>query len=239
MEKIQQPAKRPNIIAQATVRLRSVAECERVIGLAHRHEIASAMAFQGPEDGHNLIFLAIIDEVWRIEEFLPQLQKGFPGVRISVVEEEVLHISPADFLHCGRLCRRPLRIQAEHLWWVFAGGALGGAARIGLESGARYITQGYEAFPWGTIAVNISGSFVIAILGTLAVERFIAERERLFWILGFLGSFTTFSSFVLETAQTWKESALLGVLYGGGTILLGLAAVFLGIWLTRRALQWA
>jgi fluoride ion exporter CrcB/FEX len=45
------------------------------------------------------------------------------------------------------------------------------------------------------------------------------ERERLFWVLGFLGSFTTFSSFMLQSVESWAFSPALGVLYGGGSIL--------------------
>jgi CrcB protein len=88
------------------------------------------------------------------------------------------------------------------------------------------------------MAVNVSGSFAIAILGTLIAERFVGERERMFWVLGFLGSFTTFSSFVFQTSEGWRSSPLLGGLYSGGSIVLGLAAALLGIWLTRRALRW-
>lgn len=226
------------MVAQATLRLRSEYECERVIRLAHRREVASAMAYRGPEGGRSPIFVLIIDEAPRIEGFLPELQGAVPGARISVIREEVLHVSPADFMRGGALRPRPFRAEAGHLGWVFAGGALGAGARLLTEAAARYVDPGHAAFPWGTMAVNVSGSFAIAVLGTLIVERFMEERERMFWVLGFLGSFTTFSSFVLQTTETWKGSALLGGLYGGGSILLGLGAALFGVSLARKALRW-
>ncbi|HET7480895.1 MAG TPA: CrcB family protein [Rubrobacteraceae bacterium] len=225
-------------VAQATLRLRSEPECERVIGLAHRRGIASTMAYRGPEEDDSPIFVLVIDEVGILESFLPELQESVPGARISVIREEVAHVSPPDFLRGGAIRNKPFRTEAGHLGWVFAGGALGAGARILTETGARYISPVHETFPWGTILVNASGSFAIAILGTLIAERFIGERERLFWVLGFLGSFTTFSSFVLQTTESWGDSAMLGTLYGGGSIFLGLGAALAGIWLTRRTLRW-
>lgn len=237
-DKTQHSEPRRRIVAQATLRLGSEAECERVIQHSHNREIASAMAYRGPEDRQTPIFVLIIDEVSAIEGFLPELHRIAPEARISVVREEVAHVAPADFLQGGALRSRPFRAELGHLGWVFAGGALGAGARILVESGARYVSTGYGLFPWGTMAVNVSGSFAIAILGTLLVERFVEERERMFWVLGFLGSFTTFSSFIFQTNEGWGSSPLLGSLYGGGSILLGLLGALLGIWLTRRLLIW-
>lgn len=55
-------------------------------------------------------------------------------------------------------------------------------------------------------------------------------------MLGFLGSLTTFSSYVQQTSQGWEASPLLGALYGGGSIVLGFLAAVLGLRLTRRLL---
>lgn len=226
------------MLTQATLRLRSEMECERVIRLSHQRGIASAMAYRGPEDGRTPIFVLVIDETRNMERFLPELQQEFPEARISLVREEMAHAAPPDFLRGGALRPKPFRAQVGHMAWIFAGGALGAAARIAIESGARYVSAGHDAFPWGTMAVNVSGSFAIAILGTLIAERFVGERERMFWVLGFLGSFTTFSSFVSQASEGWRSSVLLGGFYGVGSVILGLAAAFLGIWLTRKALRW-
>lgn len=229
---------RPMAVAQATLRLRSEPECERVIGLAHRRGIASTMAYRGPRDGQSPIFVLVIDEVGILESFLPELQETVPEARISVIREEIAHVSPPDFLRGGALRRRPFQAQMGHLAWIFAGGALGAGARILTESGARYISPIHETFPWGTMSVNVLGSFAIAILGTMIAERFIGERERMFWVLGFLGSFTTFSSYVFQTTESWDESVVLGGLYAGGSLVFGLGAALFGSWLTRRALRW-
>ena len=232
------PTAPPNVVAQATLRLRSELECERVIRLAHREEMATGTAYRGPEDGGSPLFVMVIDEPERLERFLPKLQAEVPGVRISVIREQVLHLDPPDFLRGGAYRPRPFRAELSHLGWVFAGGALGAGARILVESGARYVGPAQGAFPWGTMAVNVLGSFGIALFGALLFERFVEERERMFWVLGFLGSFTTFSSYALQTSQGWENSPWLGALYGGGSILLGLLAALLGIRLTRRVLGW-
>jgi len=101
--------------------------------------------------------------------------------------------------------------------------------RLLIESAAARVSPLHEVFPWGTMLVNVIGSFAIAVLGALLFGRFLKERERLFRVLGFLGSFTTFSSFTLQTTESWAVSPALGVLYGGGSILLGLLVVVLGL----------
>jgi fluoride exporter len=84
--------------------------------------------------------------------------------------------------------------------WVALGGALGSVARYGCSGiAARWLGIG---FPYGTLFVNIAGSFAIGVLGTLALGggRALASTDaRAFVIVGVLGGFTTFSSFSLET----------------------------------------
>lgn len=224
------------MVAQATLRLRSELECERVIRLAHRRDIASATAYRGPEDGDSPIFVMLIDEVEHMEGFLPELREAVPKAPISMIHEEVLHVSPHDFLRGGVFAPKSFRTETRHLLWVFAGGVLGAGARVLLESAASLVSSSNEVFPWGTMSVNVAGSFGIAVFGALLFERFLEERERMFWVLGFLGSFTTFSSYVLQTKEGWEVSPFLGALYGGGSILLGLVGAFLGLRLTRKML---
>lgn len=219
------------VVAQATVRLHSELQCERVIRLAHSRGLASATAYRGPEDSP--IFVMLLDESEVLDRFLPELREASTEIPISVVREAVEHVSPADFLRGGVIEPRPFGAEAGHLGWVFAGGTLGAGARMVAESAAAYVDPSHAVFPWGTMLVNVMGSFAIAVFGALLFERFMEERERMFWVLGFLGSFTTFSSYALQTTETWADSPFLGALYGGGSIILGLLAALLGLRLTR------
>ena len=92
--------------------------------------------------------------------------------------------------------------------WVALGGALGSVARYGCSGiAARWLGIG---FPYGTMFVNVSGSFMIGVLGTLALGggRALASTDaRAFLIVGLLGGFTTFSSFSLETLNLARAGA--------------------------------
>jgi CrcB protein len=230
------PPAAPVVVAQATLRPRSELECERLVRLAHGRGIASATAYRGPDDGDGPIFLMLLDEAELLEEFLPELRQEAPEAPISVIREEAVHVSPSDFLRGGDLEPKPFRAEARHAAWVFAGGSLGAGARLLLEGVGSYLTPLHAVFPFGTMAANVAGSFAIAVFGTLLFERFVGERERMFWVLGFLGSLTTFSSYVQQTAQGWEASPPLSALYGGGSIVLGFVAALLGLRLTMRLL---
>jgi CrcB protein len=113
--------------------------------------------------------------------------------------------------------------------WIGLGGFLG--------ANARYLLQQWAAgrwgadFPYGTMLVNISGSFVIAFFLTLATGRLVIPLEaRLFFAVGFLGGFTTFSSFSYETFLLAQQSAwwAAGLNFIGNN-LLSLAGVLLGV----------
>jgi len=119
--------------------------------------------------------------------------------------------------------------------WIGLGGFMG--------ANARYLVQVWAAnrwgadFPSGTMLANVSGSFIIAFFLTLATGRIAVSPElRLLVAVGFLGGFTTFSSFSLETFRLVEQSGwwAAGLNFFGNT-LLGLAGVFLGILLA----QWA
>ena len=84
-------------------------------------------------------------------------------------------------------------------WWlIFAGGGAGSMLRYAV--GLWVETRTGPGFPWGTFAVNASGCFLIGVLATLADEHaWITPAARLALVTGFLGGFTTFSTFGLET----------------------------------------
>ncbi|MBS3651432.1 fluoride efflux transporter CrcB [Pseudaminobacter sp. 19-2017] len=116
-----------------------------------------------------------------------------------------------------------------HLLLVCLGGLLGGVARF-LVSGLVARTVG-ETFPWGTMVVNISGSFVIGILAAV-VQAHDLPALWAFAGTGFLGCYTTVSSFSLQTLALAREgewvraggNVLLSVAVCLGAVALGLAA---------------
>ncbi len=90
---------------------------------------------------------------------------------------------------------------------VMCGGAVGTLARYGLSIWALPISH---RLPWGTILINMSGSFVIGFFGTLTLAhgRFpVPEYLRLFVMVGVCGGFTTFSSFSLQTLDLMRSGA--------------------------------
>ncbi len=114
--------------------------------------------------------------------------------------------------------------------WVALGGALGSVARYGCSGlAARWLGIG---FPYGTMFVNVAGSFMIGVLGTLALGggRSLASTDaRAFLIVGVLGGFTTFSSFSLETLNLARAGDLgAAVTNIAASLVLCLIAVWLG-----------
>ncbi len=117
--------------------------------------------------------------------------------------------------------------------WVAVGGGLGAVTRYGV--GLWVVGRLGAGFPFHTLLINVTGSFLIGLLLTLLAARSIVDPAwRLFLIVGFLGGYTTFSSFTIETLALVKGvdvfPAALYVLASNG---LGLLAAMLGIMLAR------
>ena len=112
---------------------------------------------------------------------------------------------------------------------VGLGGFVGSVLRY-LASG--YVQQSTKSidFPFGTLAVNVIGCFVIGFLAQLAESRGVFTSEsRLFVFVGILGGFTTFSSFGNETLNLTRDGQMMNALANVGTnVVLGLFAVWLG-----------
>jgi CrcB protein len=110
-----------------------------------------------------------------------------------------------------------------------------------LGANLRYLFGGWAAsafgptFPYGTLLINVTGSFVIGIFLTLIGERFVAPAWlRLFFAIGFLGGYTTFSTFTFETmALIETRSYLAAALNLMGSVTLGMIAVVGGALLGR------
>jgi fluoride exporter len=118
--------------------------------------------------------------------------------------------------------------------FVLSGAGLGGLARY---VAGTWIMQKYAGrFPLGTFIINVSGSFLIGVLMTLLTERWQPHPNwRLFLVVGVLGGYTTFSSFEYETYQAVRDGApWMGLLYAGGSVILGYFGVWLGAVLAAR-----
>ena len=124
------------------------------------------------------------------------------------------------------------RLKTEYLW-IALGSALGGVARYWL-SGVVARRFG-EAFPAGTLIVNITGSFVIGFVATLTDpggRLLMSVTARQFIMLGVLGGYTTFSSFSLQTLALARDGEwLFAALNAIGSFVLCLFAVWLGDYL--------
>ena len=117
---------------------------------------------------------------------------------------------------------------------VLAGGGTGALARY--VAASAIMTRFGGKFPLGTLAINVTGSFLIGFLMTMLTERFQLDPQwRLLLVVGFLGGYTTFSSFEWETYTSVRDGALwAGMLNIVSSVVLGYMAVWLGAMLARR-----
>ncbi|MBP0615318.1 fluoride efflux transporter CrcB [Jiella mangrovi] len=116
---------------------------------------------------------------------------------------------------------------------VALGGGLGAALRH--LSGIAALRLFGAGFPYGTMFVNVVGSFVMGVFIELLARRFGASADlRLFFATGVLGGFTTFSSFSLDTAfLTERGDLMLAAVYVIGSVVIGIAALFAGLAIVR------
>jgi CrcB protein len=116
------------------------------------------------------------------------------------------------------------------------GGAIGSVLRylVGVFS-VRWFGP---SFPWGTLTVNVVGSFVIGLMVEVIARRFNASAEmRVFIVTGIIGGFTTWSSFTLDTMVLFERGATFAAAaYVIGSLVISFAAVFAGLALGRAML---
>ena len=118
---------------------------------------------------------------------------------------------------------------------ILLGGGVGSLSRYLV--GAAIVTRYGTKFPIvGTMTINVTGSFLIGLLMTLITERFGANSNlRPLLVIGFLGGYTTFSSFEWETYSAVRDGGLwVGLFNVVGSVTFGYAAVWLGATLARR-----
>ena len=115
---------------------------------------------------------------------------------------------------------------------VALGGALGSVARYGFSGWIGGMTERQGSlFPWGTLAVNITGSFLIGFLFALSEpggRRWVGPTGREFFMYGVCGGYTTFSSFSLQTLNLLQDGEWL---QAGGNVLLSVVLCLIGVWL--------
>ena len=116
---------------------------------------------------------------------------------------------------------------------VGIGGFFGAAARYLVDGWVSGSTGG--GFPWGTLVINLSGSFMLGALFALTIERAALPADiRAPVMIGFIGAYTTFSTWMLESWRLMEDGALLAAVGNLlGSVVLGLLAVVLGLWVGR------
>jgi CrcB protein len=120
----------------------------------------------------------------------------------------------------------------KQLLLVFLGGGAGSALRYLIS---KYLNPVHMGIPYGTLAVNILGSLLVGLVIGLALKTNpISQNTMLLLATGFCGGFTTFSAFAYENQVFLRSGDFTSfAFYTLGTLVLGLAAVFFGIWMVR------
>jgi CrcB protein len=117
---------------------------------------------------------------------------------------------------------------------VFLGSGIGGTTRYWLGTYISGSSWAGTVFPWGTFTINVSGSFLIGLLMGYLLNTQPHPGWRLLLVIGFLGGYTTFSSFSYETANLIRERTYgYALAYVLSSVLLGLAATLIGLMITR------
>jgi CrcB protein len=117
---------------------------------------------------------------------------------------------------------------------VAIGGAIGASARYGVGIGVVRLF-GAQGFPLGVLTANIIGSFLMGVFVTVAAQKGLTHLAP-FAMTGFLGGFTTFSSFSLEAMTLYERGAVgQATLYVALSVGVSIAALVLGLWMARSA----
>lgn len=121
-------------------------------------------------------------------------------------------------------------LEGGSYFWIAVGSAIGGVARFWLSGVVARLAG--ETFPWGTLLINVSGSFVIGFFATLTGPDgrfFVGTTGRQFVMVGLCGGFTTFSAFSLQTLNLLNDGEWPAAgCYIAASVVLCLAAVWAG-----------
>src|SRR5215470_17223011 len=121
----------------------------------------------------------------------------------------------------------------ESYFWIAIGGALGSVARYWCSGVAARLIG--ETFPWGTLIVNVVGSFIIGFFATLTGPDgrvFASSTARQFVMIGICGGYTTFSSFSIQTLSLMQDGEWFGA---GANIGLSVVCCLVAVWIGHLA----
>jgi fluoride exporter len=116
----------------------------------------------------------------------------------------------------------------ENYVWVAIGGALGTTGRYWLSGVVARLAG--ETFPWGTLVINVTGSFIIGFFGALTGPDgrvFIGSTARQFVMVGICGGYTTFSSFSLQTLNLMNDGEWANA---GANVVMSVVLCLIGVW---------
>ena len=118
---------------------------------------------------------------------------------------------------------------------VALGGAFGAVARYGVNISAVQVFG--HGFPWGTLLANIIGSFLMGVLiAKFSQMQGVSQELRALCMTGFLGAFTTFSTFSLDVVTLWERGDMLHAsIYLAASVCLSIAALMAAMWIMRGA----
>ena len=124
----------------------------------------------------------------------------------------------------------------KELLWVFIGGGLGSICRYAIN---MLLKETNSLYPWPTLMANAIGSLLIGILADQLLRNTSAySANTLFWIIGFCGGLTTFSSFVFENVSLFKDYGLIKmIIYASLSYSICLYSVFVGIYFSKEFLS--
>jgi CrcB protein len=139
----------------------------------------------------------------------------------------MITLGRSDSAQLWRLRRTRRELMAVYVWIAIGAGG-GGLARFWCSGVVARLIG--ETFPWGTLAVNVVGSFIIGLVASLTGPEgrfFVSSTTRLAILTGFCGGFTTFSSFSLQTLSLMNDGEFL---YAGANVVLSVVACLVAVW---------
>ena len=125
----------------------------------------------------------------------------------------------------------------KEMLWVFIGGGLGSICRYAINF---VLKQTDSLYPWPTLLANAIGSLLIGVLANqLMRNTTLHSTSALFWIIGFCGGLTTFSTFIFENVSLLRDYGLVKmIIYASLSYSICLSSVFVGMYLSKEFLSW-